>query len=597
MLEPRFDPESKRDRTLWRRRIERSEKPLGVSLWSGAGGLDLGLSHAGFDIAIAADSDEWACRTHGHNSDALVFRRDLDDPEQTRMWLRSLDLPQISLVAGGFPCQPYSRAGYSVIRHLVASRKRSAVDHRAFAWKSFVAAVDELRPDHAIAENVPDMARFNDGQLLRDIVESLEALGYEVDVRILVTRRFGVPQFRERLIIQATVSEIGVSWPLEPSDTQEPSVLSAIGDLPSIAPGGADEPVPYIPNDRQSPPSWARDGCQGVTAEVLYDHFARDVRADDSEAFQALRPGGTYLEIPKALRRYDDGQFKDKYKRLEWDRPSRTITAHIARDGYWYIHPAEHRTLSIREAARLQTFPDWFVFAGFPSNRYSQIGNAVPPLLGRAIGQAILARRARLAPRSHVPPATTLLEKAAECWTPRGHWEVLVAEGVFGGRAGVERLTAMLERFPAAEDARRCRNPADEHEIRARDLADGLAARFGGLVPTDAGELERWLGMPEALARVVVSLVHGNHVPRSTGTVRLAERVSGVSRSGGLNGVSQVVLARLAAFGSDPVRNQLLVHLGRYVCLRERPRCRSCALEGSCAYASARTSVPSDAAA
>lgn len=171
-LEPRFDPESKRDRVLWRRRIERSGRPLCVSLWSGAGGLDLGLEQAGFDVAVAADNDDWACSTHGHNSDALVFARDLDDPDLTRAWLRSLELPQVSLVAGGFPCQPYSRAGQSRIRHLVANRGRSAVDQRAFAWRTFVAAVDELRPDQAIAENVPDMARYNDGQLLRDSTRS-----------------------------------------------------------------------------------------------------------------------------------------------------------------------------------------------------------------------------------------------------------------------------------------------------------------------------------------------------------------------------------------------------------------------------------------
>ena len=93
---------------------------------------------------------------------------------------------------------------------------------------------------------------------------------------------------------------------------------------------------------------------------------------------------------PITSQRYRTDIFTDKYKRLAWEELSRTITAHIAKDGYWYIHPEQHRTLSIREAARLQTFPDWFRFAGQPSHRYSQIGNAVPPLLAEAVGRALV---------------------------------------------------------------------------------------------------------------------------------------------------------------------------------------------------------------
>ena len=111
--------------------------------------------------------------------------------------------------------------------------------------------------------------------------------------------------------------------------------------------------------------------------------MTRAVRADDWEAYTGLQPGQTYADIPARLQRYRTDIFTDKYKRLSWEELSRTITAHIAKDGYWYIHPEQHRTLSIREAARLQTFPDWFRFAGQPSHRFAQIGNAVPPLACR----------------------------------------------------------------------------------------------------------------------------------------------------------------------------------------------------------------------
>src|SRR5213078_103641 len=120
------------------------------------------------------------------------------------------------------------------------------------------------------------------------------------------------------------------------------------------------------------------------------------------EAFALLRPGQTYEDLPHRLRRYRADIFSDKYKRLEWNELSRSITAHLAKDGYWYIHPDQDRTLSVREAARIQTFPDWFRFAGEPSLRYRQIGNAVPPLLAERIADALHV--ALLAPKRRGRP-------------------------------------------------------------------------------------------------------------------------------------------------------------------------------------------------
>ena len=321
------------------------------------GALDLGLEQAGYNIAVAADHDEWACRTHGFNSDALVCCRDLSDPAETTAWLSSLELPKVALVAGGFPCQPYSRAGRSIIRHLVATNRRTKVDSREFAWLSFVAAIEELRPDRALAENVPDLMRFNDGRQLRDIVRAIERLDYEVDVRVLPARSFGVPQYRERLFIQAVRAGGQLNWPRAVPDTDD-TLRGAIADLPVIDAGHQEDVVAYEPTSIPAP--WAREGVTDATAHLVFDHIVRDIRSDDLQAFEKLPPGGTYLDVPVELRRYDDKNFTDKYKRLEWDKPSRTITAHIARDGYWYIHPTQQRTLSVREAARVQTFPDGF---------------------------------------------------------------------------------------------------------------------------------------------------------------------------------------------------------------------------------------------
>ena len=120
------------------------------------------------------------------------------------------------------------------------------------------------------------------------------------------------------------------------------------------------------------------------------------------EAYQLLGEGQTYADLPERLQRYRSDIFTDKYKRLAWDELSRTITAHLAKDGYWYIHPSQHRTLSVREAAD-PDFPDRFRFAGQPSHRYRQIGNAVPPMMAEALGGARSGPISTRRPSPHHP--------------------------------------------------------------------------------------------------------------------------------------------------------------------------------------------------
>ncbi len=149
--------------------------------------------------------------------------------------------------------------------------------------------------------------------------------------------------------------------------------------------------------------------------------MTRPVREDDRAAFQLMTPTTLYADLPDHLKRYRSDTFDDKYKRLDWDDISRTITAHIAKDGYWYIHPEEDRTLTVREAARIQTFPDSFRFSGTRSDAFRQIGNAVPPLLGRAVAESIVApvSTSRTCPK--IPSLRVLLsewaiERRAETW-------------------------------------------------------------------------------------------------------------------------------------------------------------------------------------
>ena len=236
-------------------------------------------------------------------------------------------------------------------------------------------------------ENVPNFAQAQGGALLIALMDELEYRGYAVHVNVLDAWKYRVPQHRSRLFVVGIAGDSEFEWP-KPMG-RRPKIRQAIGDLPVVEADSRDEALLY-----DGPPTTLlartlRKGLRGAESMLIRDHVTRAVRPDDAEIFSLMEPGDTYLDVPERLRRYRSDIFNDKYLRLSFDDLSRTITAHIAKDGYWYIHPREDRTLSIREAARIQTFPDRFRFAGRPTSRYQQIGNAVPPLLASAIASSL----------------------------------------------------------------------------------------------------------------------------------------------------------------------------------------------------------------
>jgi adenine-specific DNA glycosylase len=163
---------------------------------------------------------------------------------------------------------------------------------------------------------------------------------------------------------------------------------------------------------------------------------------------------------------------------------------------------------------------------------------------------------------------------------------VLVREVVFNGRAGDTRIDKFLTAYPDAASASR-RRPSTVHERRAHGIARQLL-KAGSHLPEDVNAVESLAGTSTGVARLIVALVHGGEAPRSGGTVRVAERVSGVRRTGSLTGISHVVLSRLAEFGDNVAVNQLLVDLARTICVADTPRCGSCPLRETCAYAAGR---------
>ena len=369
-----------------------SEKPIAIDLFSGAGGLSLGLQQAGFDVILGVDKESDAVATHGAYFGGASHRADLSDEKEVDRIIRSLENVNVALVAGGPPCQPFSRANEKVRSNQRRNDKNQ--DDRAGLWKTFLSVIEQVKPRAVLFENVPDLAFGSNADIFMEIVVALEDIGYSVHTRILSSGDYGVPQHRQRLFIVAVEQGIEYKWPR--ASQNQVTLADAIADLP-VSSHETPNPAPYQQSDFPSALlEWLRTGVMDDHENVVYDHTARRVRPDDLEIYQKMEPGQIYDEIVPIgdpLRRYgkdDSKNFKDRRKRLSMLEPCRTITAHIAKDGYWYIHPEQDRTLTVREAARVQSFPDWFRFHGYPTAAYRQIGNSVPPLLSKALAEEIL---------------------------------------------------------------------------------------------------------------------------------------------------------------------------------------------------------------
>lgn len=579
------------------------DRPTAIDLFCGAGGLSLGLERAGFDVLVGADSDEWAVRTHEANLPGQSWCGDLTDPTEFINTLDVWGLKSVDLVAGGVPCQPFSRAGSSRIRDLIVNGERADHDVRADLWSSFVAVVEHLRPAAVLVENVPDLPRWNDGAVLIGLYESLQELGYRVDARILDGFRHGVPQHRQRLILMAFDGHRRPIWP-EPDPTLV-SLRDAIGDLPPIPRAQRTERLAYDPGRQSSDfQRLMRRDVPEDEQEVIHEHICRDVRADDMEAYRLLQEGQTYIDLPEHLQRYRSDVFTDKYKRLSWLELCRSITAHIAKDGYWYIHPDQHRTLSIREAARVQTFPDDFRFAGTQTHRYRQIGNAVPVLLGEAIGRAVLEglrQPARPTPAGDSEAFRQLLlgwQAEHAGWTPPWRhdcdpWTVLLGELLLSRarRSDAERIFAALrELAPTPEDLLARESPeADlvaagvkEKAGLAVQVAHDLVEYFEGAVPEDEMLLRSLPGVGDYVCRAVLTFAYGRRqvlVDRTT--TRVAMRIA--RHDDDRRFQLRLDLHQLAGTrGPDAAFNRALLDLGREVCTATSPACGDCPLVMRC---------------
>lgn len=584
---------------------------LAADLFAGAGGLSLGLQQAGWRVVLAADHDPEAVETHRHHFGGYTLDWDLADSDRVDAIASLISAAGVDLLVGGPPCQPFSRAGRYKIRHRVRNGLRDPHDERRDLWRSFLEVVRKARPPAVLMENVPDMALDKEMFILRAMVHDLERLGYAVKERVVDAWRYGVPQFRQRLILVALAGGIDFHWPDEVPGRI--TVSNAIGDLPDVKggwrpDGGADGWAPYD-QPVTAFQKLMRTAVPPTEINRVYDHITRPVREDDEQAFELMDSSTRYTQLPEEFRRYRADIFQDKYKRLEEHGLSRTITAHIAKDGYWYIHPRQNRTLTVREAARLQTFPDHVRFAGPPTAAFRQIGNAVPPLLANHLGRAVMRSLDRA---QHATTSTTEVARLLAEWFDTAptrtlpwlrattRWQVLSGE-ILLDRAPVEHvrhLWPLLQRWQQPGDT--LDNETDVLEVGkwvSRLHRAGQLMRVAQWLQDHPGQLDE-----DATARKV----HGVHksvidlailvVPTTDedyaeepvlvtkGVLRVAARVTGqpVDLQNRLTD-GRLAMARLVGDGSNARRAHLgVIELANSLCRSADPMCTACPLAKVC---------------
>lgn len=388
-----------------------------IDLFAGCGGLSEGFYRLGFKALAHVEINHWACETlrkrmsyYGYkDANKEVIEHDITAEDVIEKLDNAVNGRTVDIIIGGPPCQAYSTAGR------VRDGKKMASDPRNYLFESYVKILEYYHPKFFVFENVTGLLSAKvDGSLIFPRV--IKALGkdYNIidnpDILVHNTANYGVPQIRKRVIIMGVRKDIDKTsveqlykdvkkthWLPEMPDEERKGlshfvdVQQAIGDLPPVEPGCDASTDSYnYPCDNQF---LKRVGKKGV--HPLYDHIARQNNDLDRERFAVMiKKHWTFGQLRRKMPQYEHEHarlFDNSYVVQWWNLPSKTILAHIHKDGFQFIHPDEKqaRTFTVREAARIQSFPDDFEFAGSRGEKYKQIGNAVPPLFAEALAKSI----------------------------------------------------------------------------------------------------------------------------------------------------------------------------------------------------------------
>ena len=293
----------------------------------------------------------------------------------------------IDLIIGGPPCQAYSLLG----RHRVDVKN----DPRNYLFIQYGKFLKKYKPKAFVFENVPGLLTANDGKYFEDLKYHFKSLGYKINYRILDASDYGVLQYRKRVIIIGWQNKLDSGFPELDIKKSELTIDDLFIDLPKIKPGECLEIANYSKKiDLNYGDINIQSEFKFATQHVARPHNQRDLSIYKLviEKWDKDRSRMKYTDIPISLRTHNNlNSFLDRFKVVDGKSYSHTVVAHIAKDGHHYIHPdiEQCRSISVREAARIQSFPDDYFFEGSRTAAYTQIGNAVPPLLAYAIAKQL----------------------------------------------------------------------------------------------------------------------------------------------------------------------------------------------------------------
>lgn len=387
-----------------------------VDLFAGCGGLSEGFLQLGLKGLCHVDIDVKACETlsnrlkyYGEESSQIkekVLNYDLTNHNNIDKIIKLLDGKEVDILLGGPPCQAFSSVGRAQDPNSMKNDKRN------YLYKHYIECLRRIKPKIFIFENVTGLltSKPNGYRIFPEIIKEFKKNGYDVydDEKELVLNsvNYGVPQLRKRVILIGIKKELNIKSKdiynliekthYTPGEENKKlskfiTVEEAISDLPRLFPGEGKEEIPFKSNSNNDYIKIMRQNNK----DKLFNHVARKHNEKDRERYKLLSKNNWLLkdlvDSRPDLVNYDPNLFINKYKVQRFDKPSLTILAHLSKDGNLFIHPdhKQERTFTVREAARIQSFPDDFQFIGARTNQYKQVGNAVPPLMSKAIAKAV----------------------------------------------------------------------------------------------------------------------------------------------------------------------------------------------------------------
>ena len=390
-----------------------------IDLFCGAGGFAKGFEMAGFQCIGGIDNVQAAVDTHSFNfPNSKSICRDMRTikPEEFH---KEIGDQEVDVIIGGPPCPTFSTIGHAKIQSINKIHDRDITDDpRNELFLDYLKFVKYFQPKIFIIENVPNFMTKYKGETFKAVKEiianDLPEYNIVEPTMVLNSVFYGVPQIRKRMMLVACKQDYKFEYP-KPTHWYQESLSTRCTETYQKAKELNDSKLPLyvdvgtaLKDSPKITDNWRIDECEYTyhdnlhpyqklmrmkTDKTVRNNICRMSNERAKKVFSHMKQGDMYMDLPKQVRQilpFREDIFKDRLKKLVNTNPSWTVIAHIGMDGYMYIHPEELRTLSVREAARLQSFPDDFVFIGNQQQTYVQVGNAVPPLLAYALAKSVL---------------------------------------------------------------------------------------------------------------------------------------------------------------------------------------------------------------